>query len=125
MSKKHKNVCRVLNYIYHLLILMSTLTGCVLISAFASLICVFIGITSSAVGFKICAITAGIKKYKSIIKKKKERDEIVLLAKSRLKSIEVLISITKIDSVISHVEFFLINIVWKEFNDIKLEIKYW
>ena len=125
MSKKHKNVCRVLNYIYHLLILMSTLTGCVLISAFASLICVFIGITSSAVGFKICAITAGIKKYKSIIKKKKERDEIVLLAKSRLKSIEVLISITKIDSVISHVEFFLINIVWKEFNDIKIEIKYW
>ena len=111
MSKKHKNVCRVLNYIYHLLILMSTLTGCVLISAFASLICVFIGITSSAVGFKICAITAGIKKYKSIIKKKKERDEIVLLAKSILKSIEVLISITKIDSVISHVEFFLINIV--------------
>ena len=125
MSKKHKNVCRILNYIYHLLILMSTLTGCVLISAFVSLICVFIGITSSAVGFKICAITAGIKKYKSIIKKKKERDEIVLLAKSRLKSIEVLISITKIDSVISHVEFFLINIVWKEFNDIKIEIKYW
>ena len=72
MSKKHKKVCRVLNYIYHLLILIFTLTGCVFISAFASLIGVFIGITSSALGFKICAITAGIKKYKSIIKKKKE-----------------------------------------------------
>ena len=112
MSKKHKNVCRVLNYIYDLLILISTLAGYVFISALASLIGVFIGITSSAVGFKICTITAGIKKYKSIIKKKKKkRNEIVLLAKSRLKSIEVLISITKIDSVISHVEFFLINIV--------------
>ena len=72
MSKKHKKVCRVLNYIYHLLILIFTLTGCVFISAFASLIGVFIGITSSALGFKICAITAGIKKYKSIIKKNKE-----------------------------------------------------
>ena len=28
--------------------------------------------TSSAVGIKHCAITAGIKKYKSIIKKKEE-----------------------------------------------------
>ena len=72
MSKKHKKVCGVLNYIYHLLILIFTLTGCVFISAFASLIGVFIGITSSALGFKICAITAGIKKYKSIIKKNKE-----------------------------------------------------
>ena len=72
MSKKHKKVCRVLNSIYHLLILIFTLTGCVFISAFASLIGVFIGITSSALGFKICAITAGIKKYKSIIKKNKE-----------------------------------------------------
>ena len=33
-------------------------------------------------GLKICAITAGIKKYKSIIKKKKKKyDKIVLLEK--------------------------------------------
>ena len=36
MSKKHKIVDRVLNYIEHLLILISTVTGCVSISAFAS-----------------------------------------------------------------------------------------
>ena len=42
-------------------------TGCVLIFAFASLVVIPTGITSSAVGIKICAITAGIKKYKSII----------------------------------------------------------
>ena len=28
MSKKYKNVCRVLNYIEHLLILISAVTGC-------------------------------------------------------------------------------------------------
>ena len=57
-----------------------------------------IGITSSAIGLKICAIAAGIKKYKSIIKKKKKKhDKIVLLAKSKLNSIEVLISKPLID----------------------------
>ena len=45
-----------------MLILASTVNGCVSISAFASLVCVPIAITSSAVGLTICAITAGIKK---------------------------------------------------------------
>ena len=67
-----------MNYIEHLLNLVSTVTGCVSISAFASIvdipieILIPIGIMSSAVGLKICAITAGIKKYTSIIKKKKK-----------------------------------------------------
>ena len=65
--------------------MISTITGCVSISAFAALVGISIGITSSATGLKICAITAGIQKYKSIIKKKKKKhDEIVLLAKSKL-----------------------------------------
>ena len=82
MSKKHKKVCRVLNYIDHSLIVISTITGCVSISAFASLVGIPIGITSSATGLKVRVITAGIKKYKSIIKKKKKNhDKIVLLAK--------------------------------------------
>ena len=33
MSKKYKQVCKVLNYIEHLLIIISTITGCVSISA--------------------------------------------------------------------------------------------
>ena len=50
----------------------STITGCISISVFTSLIGIPIGITSSAIGLKICAITTGIKKYKSLIKKKKK-----------------------------------------------------
>ena len=47
------------------------------------------------------------KKYKSIIKNtKKKHDEIVLSAKSKLNSIEVLISKVLFDSNISHDEFF-------------------
>ena len=103
MSRKHKKVCTTLNYVDHFLILASTITGCISISAFASLLGVLIGITSCTIELKICAITTGIKKYKSIIKKKKKKhDKIILLAKSKLNNIEVLISKALIDSVISH-----------------------
>ena len=120
MSRKYKKLCTTLNYIEHFLILASTITGCISISAFASLLGIPIGITSSAIGLKICAITAGIKKYKSIIKKKKKKhDKIILLAKSKLNSIEVLISKTLIDSVISHDKFVLTNNIQKEYDDMK------
>ena len=59
-----------MNYIEHSFIAISTMTGYVSISAFASLAGIPIGIASSGVGLKICVVTPGIKKYKSIIKKK-------------------------------------------------------
>ena len=50
-----------------------------------------IGVTSFTKGLKICAIAAGIKKYKSIIKKnKKKHDKTLLLAKTKLNSIKTL-----------------------------------
>ena len=82
-----------------------------------------IGITSSVIGLKICATTATITKFKSIIKKKKKKhDKVVLLAESKLNSIEVLITKVLIDSVISHEEFVLTNVL-KEYNEMKEEIK--
>ena len=83
-----------------------------------------IGITSSAIVLKICAITAGINKYKSIIEKRKKRhDKIVLLAKSKLNRLEVLISKVLINSSISHDEFVLILNVLKKDGKMKEEIK--
>ena len=67
MSKKRKKVYTTLSYIEHFIILASTITGYVSISPFASLVGILIGITSSAIGLKICAITAGNKMYNSII----------------------------------------------------------
>ena len=118
MSRKHKKVCTTPNYIEHFLILASAITGCI-----ASLFGIPIGITSSAIGLKISRIAAGIKKYKSIIKKTREHDKIVLLAKSKLNSIEDLISKVLIDSNISHDEFVLINNVLKEYDEMKEKIK--
>ena len=83
MSKGYKKVCAAL-------ISASTITGCVSISDFASLVGIPIGVTSSAIGLKVCVITAEIKKCKLMIKKKKKKhDKIVLLAKSKLNRIEV------------------------------------
>ena len=53
MSEKYKKTCKYLNYVEHLLILVSTVICCVSIFA---------------VGIKICEITAGIKKYKAVMK---------------------------------------------------------
>ena len=115
MSKKHRKVCTALNYIGHFLILASAITGCISISAFVSLLGIPIGITSSTIRLKICEITVEIKKYRSITKKKKKKhDKIVLLAKSKLNSIEVLIFKDLIESVMSHHEFILMNNVPKE-----------
>ena len=124
MSKNHKKVCTTLNYIENVLIFASVITRCISISAFTSLHGTPIGITSSAIGLKICAITAGIKKYKSIIKKKKRKhDKIVFLAKSKLHSIEVLISKALINSNISHDRFVSINHELKKYDDTKEKIK--
>ena len=54
MSEKYKKKSKYLNYVENLLF-------------------VLIDITRSAVGTNICAINAGINKYKSIIKKKKKK----------------------------------------------------
>ena len=64
MSEKYKNVCKYLNHAENLLVLVSKVNGCISISAVALLVCVPVGITSSVVGLKICAFTAGNKNYK-------------------------------------------------------------
>ena len=81
--KSTKKVCTTLNFIEQFLILASTISQYISVSAFTSLIGIPIGITSSVIGFKVWVMTAGIKKYNSIIKKKKQ-DKVVLLVKSDL-----------------------------------------
>ena len=61
--KSTKKTCTTLNYIEYFLILAITITGYVSISFFGSLVGISLGITSSAIGLKICAITAGNKRY--------------------------------------------------------------
>ena len=65
-----------------------------------------------------------MKKYKSIIKKnKKKHDKIVLLEKSKLNTTEILISKALIDSYSNNDKFVSVNNVFKEYNEMKEEIK--
>ena len=82
------------------------------------MVCVSAVLTNSAVGLKIIA---GIKKYKSLAKKKKKKkqNKIVLLRKTKLDTIDVLISKSLIDSYISHDEFVSVTNVLKEYNEMK------
>ena len=77
--ERTKKTYTTLDYIEDFLNLDSTITGCISISIIP------LGITSYAIGLKICAITAEIKKGN-------KHNKIVLLGKSQLNTIEVLIS---------------------------------
>ena len=59
-ARSTKNFVKILIYIEHFLIFASAITRCVLITAFASLVGFYIGMTSSAIGLKIWAITAAL-----------------------------------------------------------------
>ena len=97
MSKKDKELCMILNHIEHILSLASAATAFISTFAFTSLVGIPIGVTKFAVGLRTRAITTTIKKYKSIIKEKNKNDQMVLLAKAKLNSIEVLIPKALID----------------------------
>ena len=83
-------MCRTLNYFALFYIFVSAVSGFVSISSYTSLVDISVSMTSSAVGFKICALTAGIKKYKLIKKKRKKHNNIVLFAKTKLNTMKVL-----------------------------------
>ena len=79
---------------------------------------------SPVVGIKICAIAAGIKKYKSIIKKRrKTHKKVVSLAKTKLNTIEVFISKGLSNTYINHDEFCSVNNALIEYNKMKEEVK--
>ena len=58
MNKKYEKTCTTLNYIEHLLILASTVTWCISISAFPSLV-------------RICTITTRTKSITKYLRKRK------------------------------------------------------
>ena len=72
-----------------------------------------------AAEIRICTVNAGIKKYVSIIKKKKKHHKIVLVEKTKWGIIEVLISKALIDFYISHDEIVSVNNVISEYSEMK------
>ena len=78
-------VCRTLNYLKHFLVFVSVCSVCISTFAFGPLIVVPVGIIGTAVGLKICGITAAIKKYKSVITGKSKNNDKSVVSKNEFK----------------------------------------
>ena len=109
-SKKLNKYVAVFDYIDQALIVLSATSGGVSIISFTSIIGAPVGIASASFTL-IFSLTTGIaKKLLNITrKKKKKHDKILMLAKSKLNSIETLISQALIDMEIGHEEFITIS----------------
>ena len=101
-----KNYVTAFDYINKILIALSATSGGVSIISFTSVVGAPVGKASASFALMLSLTTGIIKKLLSITRnKKKKRDKILMLAKSKLSSIETLVSQALIDMEISHEEF--------------------
>ena len=105
-SKKLNKYVTAFDYIDKVLVILSATSGGVSIISFTTIIGAPVGIASASFTL-IFSITTGIvKKVWNIARnKKKKHDKILMLAKSKLNSIETLISQALIDMEISHEKY--------------------
>ena len=108
-SKKLSRYVTIFDFIDKILIILSATTGGISIVSFISTIGAPVGIASASFTLIFSLSTGIIKKLLNITRnKKKKHDEILMLAKSKLDSIESLISQALNDMDISHEEFITI-----------------
>ena len=108
-SKKLSKYVTAFDYIDKILIVLSATTGGVSICSFTSVVGAPVGIASASFTLIFSLTTGIIKKLLSITRnKKKNHDKILTLAKSKLNSIETLLSQELTDMEISHEEFMAI-----------------
>ena len=105
-NKKLSKYVAAFNCMDKVLIVLSTTTGGVSIISFTSVVGALVGVASASFAL-IFSLTRGIiKKLISITRsKKKKHHKIPMLSKSKLNSIETLVSQALVDMEISHEEF--------------------
>ena len=105
-SKKLSKYVAVFDYIDQALIVLSATSGGVSIISFTSIIGAPVGIASASFTLIFSLTTGIVKKLLNITrKKKKKHDKILMLAKSKQRSIETLVSQALVDMEISHEKF--------------------
>ena len=108
-SRKLSKYVADFDYIDQALIVLSVTKGGVSIISFTSIVAAPVGIASVSLTLYLSLTTGIVKKLLNIARnKKKKHDKILMLAKSKLNSIETLISQALIDMEISHEEFITI-----------------
>ena len=108
-SKKLKKYVTTFDYIDKILIVLRATSSGVSIISFTSTVGAPVGIASASLTLIFSLTTGIVKKLLNITRnKKKKHDKILMLAKSKLNSIDTLISQALIDMDISHEEFITI-----------------
>ena len=108
-SKKLSKYVAAFDYIDKILIVLSATTGGVSIISFTSIVGAPVGIASASFTLIFSLTTGIVKKLLNITRnKKKKHDKILMLAKSKLNSIETLVLQALIDMEIIHEEFITI-----------------
>ena len=121
MSKKVSKYIVAFDYTDKTLIVLSSTSGGISIISFTGIIRVPVGITSASFTLEFFFLTTGIMKklLKITRNKKRKHNETVMLAKSKLNSIETLISQALTDLEIRHKEFKTIVNEKEKYEDMK------
>ena len=123
-SKKLSKYIAAFDYIDKVLIVLSATSGGVSIISFTSIIGAPVGIASASFTLIFSLTTGIVKKLLNITRnKKKKHDKILMLAKSKLNSIETLGSQALIDMEISHEEFIAIFTEKGKFEKMKENVR--
>ena len=109
MSKSLSEYIAAFDYIDKSLIVLSAISGIISIASFASVIGTPVGIASASLSLTVSISTRVVKKLlKTTQNKKKTHNKIVMLARSKLNSIESKISEALMNNEISHENFMAI-----------------
>ena len=99
------------------------LLGSISIASFATIIGAPAGIIGASCGFTLSITSGFVKKYLKTIRNKKKHNKIVMLARSKLNSIESKISKALMDNEISHEDFETIINKEKKYRQLKESIR--
>ena len=124
MSKRLSKYIASFDYFDKLLIVLSVATDSISIASFATVIGAPVGITSASFSLAFSICTEIVKKLlKTTRNKKKKHNKIVMLARSKLNSIESKISEALINNEIKHEDFTTIIDEEKKYRELKESIR--
>ena len=124
MTKNLSKYIACFEYLDKSLIVLSVATGSISIASFATAIGAPVGIMSASCSLAFSITTGFVKKFlKTIRNKKKKHNKIVMLARSKLNSIESKISEALINNEISHEDFMTVLNEEMKYRELKESIR--
>ena len=124
ISKRLSKYIASFDYFDKSLIVLSVTTGSISIASFATVIGAPVGMMSASCSLAFSITTGFVKKFlKTIRNKKKKHNKIVMLARSKLNSIESKISEALINNEVSHEDLMTIINEEKKYRELKERIR--